>query len=53
MLTEFGGRISEKKPIWVQGESNDSEKRDRKSSKKSSNGKLRLKAQSSSEDTAK
>src|SRR3989304_4357061 len=27
MLTEFGGRISEKKPIWVQGESNDSEKK--------------------------
>lgn len=27
MLTDFGGRISEKKPVWVQGESNDSEKR--------------------------
>ena len=27
MLTDFGGRISEKKPIWVQGESNDSEKK--------------------------
>jgi NDP-sugar pyrophosphorylase family protein len=27
MLTEFGGRISESQPIWVQGESNDSEKR--------------------------
>jgi NDP-sugar pyrophosphorylase family protein len=27
MLTEFGGRISEKQRIWVQGESNDSEKR--------------------------
>jgi NDP-sugar pyrophosphorylase family protein len=27
MLTEFGGRISEKKPIWVQGESNDSAKK--------------------------
>jgi NDP-sugar pyrophosphorylase family protein len=27
MLTEFGGRISDKKPIWVQGESNDSEKK--------------------------
>jgi NDP-sugar pyrophosphorylase family protein len=26
-LTEFGGRINDKKPIWVQGESNDSEKR--------------------------
>ena len=25
MLTDFGGRISGKKPIWVQGESNDSE----------------------------
>ena len=25
MLTEFGGRISDKKTIWVQGESNDSE----------------------------
>jgi len=27
MLTDFGGKISEKQPIWVQGESNDSEKR--------------------------
>jgi NDP-sugar pyrophosphorylase family protein len=27
MLTEFGGKISEKQPIWVQGESNDSEQR--------------------------
>ena len=27
MLTDFGGRIREKQPIWVQGESNDSEKR--------------------------
>jgi len=27
MLTEFGGRIDQKKPIWVQGESNDSEKK--------------------------
>lgn len=26
MLTEFGGRIQEKHPIWVQGESTDSEK---------------------------
>jgi NDP-sugar pyrophosphorylase family protein len=26
-LTEFGGRINEKKPIWVQGESSDSEMR--------------------------
>jgi NDP-sugar pyrophosphorylase family protein len=26
-LTEFGGRISEEQRIWVQGESNDSEKR--------------------------
>ena len=26
-LTEFGGRINAKKPVWVQGESNDSEKR--------------------------
>jgi len=26
MLTDFGGRIREKKPIWVQGESNDAEK---------------------------
>jgi NDP-sugar pyrophosphorylase family protein len=27
MLREFGGKISEKQQIWVQGESNDSEKR--------------------------
>jgi NDP-sugar pyrophosphorylase family protein len=27
MLTDFGGKISEKQPIWVQGESTDSEKR--------------------------
>jgi len=27
MLTDFGGRISEKQSIWVQGESSDSEKR--------------------------
>jgi NDP-sugar pyrophosphorylase family protein len=27
MLTDFGGKISEKQPIWVQGESADSEKR--------------------------
>ena len=27
MLTDFGGKISEKQRIWVQGESNDSEKR--------------------------
>jgi NDP-sugar pyrophosphorylase family protein len=27
MLTDFGGKISEKQLIWVQGESNDSEKR--------------------------
>lgn len=27
MLTDFGGRISEKQNLWVQGESNDSEKR--------------------------
>lgn len=27
MLTEFGGRIDKEKPIWVQGESTDSEKR--------------------------
>jgi NDP-sugar pyrophosphorylase family protein len=27
MLRDFGGKISEKQPIWVQGESNDSEKR--------------------------
>ena len=26
MLTDFGGRIREKQPIWVQGESTDSEK---------------------------
>lgn len=27
MLTDFGGRISENKQLWVQGESNDAEKR--------------------------
>ncbi len=27
MLTDFGGRISDSKQIWVQGESNDAEKR--------------------------
>ena len=27
MLTDFGGKISEKQRIWVQGESSDSEKR--------------------------
>ncbi len=27
MLTEFGGRISDKQPVWVQGESGDSEKK--------------------------
>jgi NDP-sugar pyrophosphorylase family protein len=27
MLTDFGGRINNKKQIWVQGESNDAEKR--------------------------
>jgi NDP-sugar pyrophosphorylase family protein len=27
MLTDFGGKISEKQQIWVQGESNDSEQR--------------------------
>ena len=27
MLTDFGGRISDKQQIWVQGESNDAEKR--------------------------
>jgi NDP-sugar pyrophosphorylase family protein len=27
LLTDFGGRISENKPVWVQGESNDSEMR--------------------------
>ena len=26
LLTDFGGRISEKQPVWVQGESTDSEK---------------------------
>jgi NDP-sugar pyrophosphorylase family protein len=27
MLTDFGGRINDNKPVWVQGESNDSEMR--------------------------
>lgn len=27
MLTDFGGRIGEKQPIWIQGESNEAERR--------------------------
>ena len=41
MLTDFGGRISEKKPIWVQGESNDSEKRRQEIIQKIKQGKIR------------
>jgi NDP-sugar pyrophosphorylase family protein len=43
MLTEFGGRISEKKPIWVQGESNDSEKKRREIIRKVKQRRIELK----------
>jgi mannose-1-phosphate guanylyltransferase / phosphomannomutase len=43
MLTDFGGRISEKKPIWVQGESNDSEKRRQETIQKIKQRKIEIK----------
>jgi NDP-sugar pyrophosphorylase family protein len=43
MLTDFGGKISEKQPIWVQGESNDSEKRREEIVKKIRQGKIEIK----------
>jgi NDP-sugar pyrophosphorylase family protein len=42
MLTDFGGRISEKQPIWVQGESTDSEKRRQEIIKKIKLGKIEI-----------
>jgi NDP-sugar pyrophosphorylase family protein len=42
MLTDFGGRISEKQLIWVQGESNDSEKRRDEIIKKIRQGKIEI-----------
>ncbi len=42
MLTDFGGRISEKQNIWVQGESNDSEKRRQEIIKKVKHGRIEL-----------
>jgi NDP-sugar pyrophosphorylase family protein len=42
MLTDFGGRISEKQQIWVQGESNDSEKRREEIIKKIKQGKIEI-----------
>jgi len=42
MLTDFGGRISEKQSIWVQGESNDSEKRKQAIIRKIKQGRIEL-----------
>jgi NDP-sugar pyrophosphorylase family protein len=42
MLTEFGGRISEKQQIWVQGDSNDSEKRRQEIIQKIKQKKIRI-----------
>lgn len=42
MLTDFGGRISEKHSVWVQGESNDSEKRRQEIIRKVNQGKIEL-----------
>ena len=42
MLTDFGGKISEKQPIWVQGESDDSEKRREEIVKKIRQGKIEI-----------
>jgi len=42
MLTDFGGRISEKQLIWVQGESNDSEKRREDIVKKIRQGRIEI-----------
>ena len=40
MLTDFGGRISDDKKIWVQGESSDAEKRRQEIVKKIKQGKI-------------
>jgi NDP-sugar pyrophosphorylase family protein len=42
MLTDFGGKISEKQQIWVQGESNDSEKRRQEIIKKIKQGRIEI-----------
>ncbi len=42
MLTEFGGKISEKQLIWVQGESSDSEKRRRAIVQKIKHGQVEI-----------
>ncbi len=42
MLTDFGGRISPDKHIWVQGESNDSEKRRQEIIRKIKQGKIEI-----------
>jgi NDP-sugar pyrophosphorylase family protein len=42
MLTDFGGKISEKQLIWVQGESNDSVKRREEIVKKIKQGKIQI-----------
>jgi NDP-sugar pyrophosphorylase family protein len=43
MLREFGGKISEKQQIWVQGESNDSEKRRQEIVQKIKQGRIEIK----------
>jgi NDP-sugar pyrophosphorylase family protein len=42
MLTDFGGRISKKQNIWVQGESSDSEKRKQEIIQKIKKGKIEI-----------
>jgi NDP-sugar pyrophosphorylase family protein len=42
MLTDFGGKISDKQMIWVQGESNDSEQRREEIVKKIKQGKIEI-----------
>jgi NDP-sugar pyrophosphorylase family protein len=42
MLTDFGGKISDKQLIWVQGESNDSEQRREEIVKKIKQGKIEI-----------
>jgi NDP-sugar pyrophosphorylase family protein len=42
MLTDFGGRISEKQQIWVQGESNDSQQRRQEIIQKIKQGKIEI-----------
>jgi len=42
VLTDFGGRISEKQSIWVQGESSDSEKRRQEIIRKVKHGQIEL-----------